>query len=229
MNPKARQDDLLMEEVADELVVYDQQRKLAHSLNRTAALVWRHCDGQRSITDLAKLLRAELDPVADEDLVLVAIDRLEASHLLEEPFGARQTRRGHHGARSCASWGASVSSRSSSPWSRPWLLRRRPRRVGVVVLVVVLAVAAANESTTARGRDTGNRLLRLEITTFDEKELLVRGVGPTVPSLAGAVAWEPRRDRLRHVAGDCSAGFPMCGAAIATTRGRFALSIPGVR
>jgi len=86
MNPKARQDDLLMEEVADELVLYDQQRKLAHSLNRTAALVWRHCDRQRSIADLAELLRAELDPVADEDLVLVAIDRLEAAHLLEEPF-----------------------------------------------------------------------------------------------------------------------------------------------
>jgi len=98
MNPKARQDDLLIEEVADELVVYDRQRSRAHSLNRTAALVWRHCDGQRSIADLAALLRAELDPVADEDLVLVAIDRLEAIHLLEEPFGrtadqARTSRR----------------------------------------------------------------------------------------------------------------------------------------
>jgi hypothetical protein len=86
MNPKARKDDLLMEEVADELVVYDQQRQLAHTLNRTAALVWRRCDGQRSIADLAELLRADLDPVADEDLVLVAIDRLEAAHLLEGPF-----------------------------------------------------------------------------------------------------------------------------------------------
>ncbi len=98
MHPKARQDDLLMEEVADELVVYDQQRKLAHSLNRTAALVWRHCDGQRSISDLTALLRAELDPIADEDLVLVAIDRLEGIHLLEESSGrtadqARTSRR----------------------------------------------------------------------------------------------------------------------------------------
>ena len=98
MNPKARQDELITEEVGDELVVYDQRRKLAHSLNRTAALVWRHCDGQTSIAALAALLRSELDPVADEDLVLVAIDRLEAIHLLEGASGrtgeqARASRR----------------------------------------------------------------------------------------------------------------------------------------
>lgn len=98
MNPRARQDDLLTEEAADELVVYDLRRKVAHSLNRSAALVWRNCDGRRSIADLAALLRAELDSIADEDLVLVAIDQLQALDLLEEPAGrtgdqARSTRR----------------------------------------------------------------------------------------------------------------------------------------
>jgi hypothetical protein len=98
MNPKARHDDLLVEEIADELVVYDERRKLAHSLNRTASLVWRHCDGRRSIADLAALLRTELNPIADEDLVLVAIDRLEGIDLLEESSGrtadqARTSRR----------------------------------------------------------------------------------------------------------------------------------------
>ncbi len=98
MKPKARHDELVVEEVADELVVYDQRRKVAHTLNRAAALVWRRCDGETSIADLADLLRSELDPIADEDLVLVALDRLEASHLLEEPIGrtldeARASRR----------------------------------------------------------------------------------------------------------------------------------------
>src|SRR5262245_61642665 len=40
MNPEARRDGLLTEEVADELVVYDQDTNLAHRLNRSSALVW---------------------------------------------------------------------------------------------------------------------------------------------------------------------------------------------
>jgi hypothetical protein len=86
MNPEARQDGLLTEQVADELVVYDQERKLVHRLNPSSALVWRHCDGTRSITDVAALLREELSPVADEDLVWVALDRLGAANLLREPI-----------------------------------------------------------------------------------------------------------------------------------------------
>jgi hypothetical protein len=82
----------------DELVVYDSERKLAHSLNRTAAVVWRHCDGLRTVADLTTLLRAKLGPEADEDLVLVALDRLDSSHLLQSPIGrtadqARTSRR----------------------------------------------------------------------------------------------------------------------------------------
>jgi len=84
MNPRAKQ--LLSEELDDELIVYDQNTHRGHCLNRTAALVWRHADGERTIADLAALLRDELDPVADENLVWHAIDRLNAANLLEEPL-----------------------------------------------------------------------------------------------------------------------------------------------
>lgn len=85
MLPKARQDKLLIQEVGDELVVYDQQRHHAHRLNRTAALVWRHCDGQMSVADITTLLQSELSlPAANEEMVWLALDRLEKSHLLCE-------------------------------------------------------------------------------------------------------------------------------------------------
>jgi hypothetical protein len=75
-----------VEPVADDLVVYDRERDRAHRLNRTAALVWRHADGERSVAELADLLRRELDPHADDDLVWVALDRLRSAHLLETPL-----------------------------------------------------------------------------------------------------------------------------------------------
>ena len=45
-----------------------------------------HADGQRTVAALADLLRRELDPHADDDLVWVALDRLQAAHLLETPL-----------------------------------------------------------------------------------------------------------------------------------------------
>src|SRR5262245_55631849 len=85
MKPLAKQEGLLSEDIGDELIVYDENRHRGHCLNRTAALVWRHADGERTIADLAAILQAELDPVADENLVWLAVDRLNAAQLLEAP------------------------------------------------------------------------------------------------------------------------------------------------
>ena len=85
MEPLARKMHLLVEEVGDELVVVDQKRHTATSLNRTAATVWRHCDGATPIAGLVTALQHEVDAAADEDLVWVTLDDLGRSDLLEEP------------------------------------------------------------------------------------------------------------------------------------------------
>jgi hypothetical protein len=88
MRPEARRDDLLVEALGDELIVYDVERHRAHSLNGPAALVWRHCDGRTTIEDLALLLQRELGLPSDERLVRLALDRLGEAHLLRErPVG----------------------------------------------------------------------------------------------------------------------------------------------
>jgi hypothetical protein len=81
---KARQDNLLVEAIGDELVVYDEARHRAHRLNRIAGLVWRHCDGRHTVADLAALLQREVNAAATEDVVWLTLDRLDAARLLEE-------------------------------------------------------------------------------------------------------------------------------------------------
>jgi hypothetical protein len=78
--------------------VYDLERDRAHCLNRTAALVWQHCDGQTTVADLARLLKDSINLPADEGVVWMALERLGKANLLEErispPGGAgRHTRR----------------------------------------------------------------------------------------------------------------------------------------
>lgn len=81
--PRARTEGLTTQELGDELLVYDLPRHRCHNLNRTAALVWRQCDGQGSIAETAALLRDELGASADEQTVQLALDRLAEAHLLD--------------------------------------------------------------------------------------------------------------------------------------------------
>jgi hypothetical protein len=53
-------------------------------LNSTAALVWEHCDGKRSVKELSDLLQG--DQQAKEDMVWIALDQLEKSNLLGGPI-----------------------------------------------------------------------------------------------------------------------------------------------
>jgi hypothetical protein len=82
MKPVARKSGLVVRNLADEVVVYDQERHEAHCLNRTAAVVFRHADGRHDVSDLAALLSADGAPGA-EGLVEMALGQLGEARLLE--------------------------------------------------------------------------------------------------------------------------------------------------
>jgi hypothetical protein len=63
--PRARRDELLEETVGKELLLYDQNSHTAHCLSPVAACIWRHCDGERDVNQLAELAGASKNLVAD--------------------------------------------------------------------------------------------------------------------------------------------------------------------
>jgi hypothetical protein len=83
LHPRARQSDILVEQVGEETILYNGERHEAHSLNRSASLVWQHSDGEHSVPQLAELLGTELGIEPDDSLVEYALDRLANAHLLE--------------------------------------------------------------------------------------------------------------------------------------------------
>lgn len=83
--PKARTEKLLVQELSGELLVYDLERDKAHCLNRTAALVWKRCDGRTGVRQITEFLQATLDAPVDDELVQLALSQLSTDHLLEEP------------------------------------------------------------------------------------------------------------------------------------------------
>lgn len=82
-NPVARKEKLVVQEMPDEVLVYDLKQHKAHCLNKTAAFVWNQCDGQTNVSELAQLLREEFQTPFDEMLVWQALDQLNKANLLE--------------------------------------------------------------------------------------------------------------------------------------------------
>ncbi|MEW6128176.1 MAG: PqqD family protein [Acidobacteriota bacterium] len=94
---QARKENLVVKEVADEVLIYDLDANKAHCLNKTAALVWNYCDGKNSVTDVARRMASDLQTPVDETVVWFAINQLEKFDLMQEQkakeLGMGMTRR----------------------------------------------------------------------------------------------------------------------------------------
>lgn len=82
INPTARQKALVIQELPGEVLVYDMYTNKAHCLNRSAALIWRLCDGQNTVMDIADKFESKNGKIT-EDFVWLALDQLSLSGLLE--------------------------------------------------------------------------------------------------------------------------------------------------
>jgi len=88
--PTARVNDLVITDAAGDVLVYDKLNHTIHHLNHTVGVVWRLCNGRRSVSELASIAGAEVDEEAIQ-LVLTKLSNLE---LLTAPVSiSTQSRR----------------------------------------------------------------------------------------------------------------------------------------
>ncbi len=80
--PDARRDGLVVQEMPNEVLVFDTKSNKAHCLNETAAFVWKACDGKNSVADITRLFAQQTGKSIPEDLVWLAIDQLTDNNLL---------------------------------------------------------------------------------------------------------------------------------------------------
>ncbi|MFY9555700.1 MAG: PqqD family protein [Blastocatellia bacterium] len=81
---QARNDELVVQDLPDEVLVYDLKSHKAHCLNKTAAFIWRHCDGQTTADEIAKMMQQEWETPVTEDAVWFALNKLSKAELLQE-------------------------------------------------------------------------------------------------------------------------------------------------
>jgi len=82
IKPRARSERLVTRTVGDELLVYDLDRHKAYCLNRVATQVFRHSDGQSTITEMVARIRSAVGMPIDDQAIRLGLMRLDAAHLL---------------------------------------------------------------------------------------------------------------------------------------------------
>lgn len=90
--PKARTENLIVQNVADETLIYDLTSHKAHCLNETAAFVWTTCSGDVSVEDMTRLTESRFGHPVDVDLVKLALSQLNERELLSEGFGPAESK-----------------------------------------------------------------------------------------------------------------------------------------
>jgi coenzyme PQQ synthesis protein D (PqqD) len=94
LNPKARTENLVINDLPDETLVYDLSSNEAHCLNKTAAFVWKNCDGTKTAGDISGLIAKEFGSHVPDDFVWLALDQLNQNGLLADGSGVvKQNRR----------------------------------------------------------------------------------------------------------------------------------------
>ena len=85
---RARSERVLVEQIEDEVVVYDLNNDKAHLLNTTTAAVWRLCDGATTVAEMAARVSSDLDAPVGDEVVWEALAQLQRADLLEAPVEA---------------------------------------------------------------------------------------------------------------------------------------------
>lgn len=81
--PLSKSNNLVVQELEKEILIYDLNINKAFCLNETSAIVFQLCNGSNSVAGIADLVSKKLKTLVSEDFVWLAIEELKKNNLLE--------------------------------------------------------------------------------------------------------------------------------------------------
>lgn len=82
IKPISRKDEIVVQELNGEVLIYDLRIDKAFCLNETSGLVWEACDGSKNVSEISRSISRKLNAPAGEDLVWLALDQLKKEKLI---------------------------------------------------------------------------------------------------------------------------------------------------
>jgi hypothetical protein len=81
--PLSRKSNIVVQNLENEVLIYDLTINKAFSLNETSGLVFALCDGTRTVAGISDEMSRQLKTPVSEDLVYLALEELRKNKLLE--------------------------------------------------------------------------------------------------------------------------------------------------
>lgn len=81
--PKTRNENIVIQEMNKEILIYDLKDNKAFCLNETSAIIYQLCDGKRTIREIADVMSMKLKTLVSEDYVPLPLHELKKDRLLE--------------------------------------------------------------------------------------------------------------------------------------------------
>jgi len=81
--PRIIRQDIAVQQIGTELLLYDERRHLAFCLNESSAAIWKAADGERTVDAICNAISLQLKAPLSEEFVLFALEQLREDGLLE--------------------------------------------------------------------------------------------------------------------------------------------------
>lgn len=81
--PVSRQSGILVQDLENELLIYDLRINRAYCLNQTSAMVFQLSDGDKTVSEISELMSKRLGILVGEDFIYLALRDLKKESLLE--------------------------------------------------------------------------------------------------------------------------------------------------
>ena len=88
MSPKpiSRRENIVVQELENEVLIYDLSLNKAFCLNESSAIIWQMCDGKKTISEISRAVGKKLDSNISEEFVWLAIEQFRKDNLLSNDF-----------------------------------------------------------------------------------------------------------------------------------------------
>lgn len=92
---KSRESYLVVQDLENELLIYDLKINKAFCLTESAAMIWRLCDGEKTVAEISRILSIKFQTPVSEDFVWLAIEELKNANLLADQQDFKSKFDGH--------------------------------------------------------------------------------------------------------------------------------------
>lgn len=81
--PISRKSNIVVQDLENEVLIYDLTINKAFCLNQTSDLIYSLCDGKRTVAQISDEISKRLKTLISDDFVYLALDELKKNNLLE--------------------------------------------------------------------------------------------------------------------------------------------------